>query len=337
MIVFVRTKAETVEIADRLAARGYAVAALNGDLDQKLREHTIKKLKNSQLDILIATDVAARGLDVVRITHVLNYDIPYDPETYIHRIGRTGRAGRKGKTILFTSPKERRLMQQIEKTTRQTIAPLTLPSSKEISVKRVEQFEKDILQIVKNEKIEPFSIILKRLASEENLEVIEIAAALAWKMQEIRPLFPVMQDLPSLAFSESSKRMRKDKPARKSRSDDSKLRYRIATGKDDHIKPGDIVGALANEGNLNGGSIGEIQIFNSFSTVCLPKDISKKTIADLGDIKIKGKSLKIRLMHDDGPMKKRSRNMHSEHAGSGGGYKKKSSFKKNPRSDRKRK
>jgi len=338
MIVFVRTRAETVELADRLAARGYAVAALNGDLDQKLREHTVKKLKNSQLDILIATDIAARGLDVVRITHVLNYDIPYDPETYIHRIGRTGRAGRKGKTILFTSPKERRLMAAIEKTTRQTILPLTLPNSKEISQRRIDQFEKDLLEIVKNEKIEPFSLILKRLASQEDLEVIEIAAALAWKMQEIRPLFPVMQDLPSLSFSESSKRMRSDKPARQSRNDDSKLRYRISTGKDDRIKPGDIVGALANEGDIDGSSIGEIQIFSSFSTVCLPKDISKKTIEELGEIKIKGKSLKIRLMHDDGPMKKRSRNMHSEHSNSkSGGYKGKSSFKKSPRSDRKRK
>jgi ATP-dependent RNA helicase DeaD len=179
-----------VELAEKLEARGYSAAALNGDLNQQMRERTIEQLKNGQLDIVIATDVAARGIDVARVTHVINYDIPYDAEAYVHRIGRTGRAGRAGTAILFVAPREIRMLRTIERVTRQAIAPLTLPSRQAVTDKRISLFKQQISDVLDAEDLSFFEDIVVTLEQEKNVGTHEIAAALAFLVQKERPLRP---------------------------------------------------------------------------------------------------------------------------------------------------
>ncbi|MBL8419524.1 MAG: DEAD/DEAH box helicase, partial [Dechloromonas sp.] len=187
-LIFVRTKTATVELADKLAARGYAAAALNGDLNQQMRERVIEQLKSGALDIVIATDVAARGIDVARISHVVNYDIPYDTEAYVHRIGRTGRAGRTGNAILFVAPREIRMLRTIERATRQPIAPLTLPSRADVTNKRVASFKERVAAVLHAEGLEFFANIVSQIAEEQDVGAEEVAAALAKMAQEAKPL-----------------------------------------------------------------------------------------------------------------------------------------------------
>ena len=187
-LIFVRTKTATVELADKLAARGYAAAALNGDLNQQMRERVIEQLKSGALDIVIATDVAARGIDVARISHVVNYDIPYDTEAYVHRIGRTGRAGRTGNAILFVAPREIRMLRTIERATRQPIAPLTLPSRADVTNKRVAGFKERVAEVLNAEGLEFFANIVSQIAEEQDVGAEEVAAALAKMAQEAKPL-----------------------------------------------------------------------------------------------------------------------------------------------------
>jgi ATP-dependent RNA helicase DeaD len=179
LLLFVRTKTATVELAERLEARGYAAAALNGDLPQKLREQIIERLKRGQLDIIVATDVAARGLDVERISHVVNYDIPYDVEAYIHRIGRTGRAGRAGEAILFVAPRERRMLRAIEHATRQPIEPLTLPSTETVNDKRIADFKQRITDAHAAGELDFLHGLIEQYQQEHDVPATEIAAALA--------------------------------------------------------------------------------------------------------------------------------------------------------------
>lgn len=187
-IIFVRTKNATVELADKLAARGYAAAALNGDLNQQMRERVIEQLKSGALDIVIATDVAARGIDVPRVSHVVNYDIPYDTEAYVHRIGRTGRAGRTGNAILFVAPREIRMLRTIERATRSPIAPLTLPSRADVTNKRVAGFKEKVVEVLNAEGLDFFANIVSQIAEEQNVSAEEVAAALAMMAQENKPL-----------------------------------------------------------------------------------------------------------------------------------------------------
>jgi ATP-dependent RNA helicase DeaD len=187
-IIFVRTKNATVELADKLAARGYAAAALNGDLNQQMRERVIEQLKSGALDIVIATDVAARGIDVPRVSHVVNYDIPYDTEAYVHRIGRTGRAGRTGNAILFVAPREIRMLRTIERATRQPIAPLTLPSRADVTNKRVAGFKDKVAEVLNAEGLDFFANIVAQIAEEQNVGAEEVAAALCQMAQEGKPL-----------------------------------------------------------------------------------------------------------------------------------------------------
>ncbi len=189
-LIFVRTKTATVELAEKLEARGYSAAALNGDLNQQMRERTIEQLKNGQLDIVIATDVAARGIDVSRVTHVINYDIPYDAEAYVHRIGRTGRAGRAGTAILFVAPREIRMLRTIERLTRQVIAPLTLPSRQAVTDKRISLFKQQVSDVIDAEDLSFFEDIVVSMEQEKNVGTHEIAAALAFLVQKERPLRP---------------------------------------------------------------------------------------------------------------------------------------------------
>lgn len=208
MLIFVRTKSTTVELAEKLEARGFSAAALNGDLSQALRERTVNRLKKGDVDIVVATDVAARGLDVDRISHVVNYDIPYDNESYVHRIGRTGRAGREGCAILFVAPKERHLLRAIEKSTGQQVTSMELPTGEEVSTQRVQQFQEQILRNLDTQDLDRFRELLEGLAHDRELSMSDIAAAMAWQLQQERPLFP---KLASIEVASHEKSIGRDK------------------------------------------------------------------------------------------------------------------------------
>ncbi len=363
-IVFVRTKTATVELAEKLEARGYAAAALNGDMQQAHRERTIEQLKNERLDIVVATDVAARGIDVPRVSHVINYDIPYDTEAYVHRIGRTGRAGRTGDAILFISPREKRMLRIIEAATKQRIEPMQLPSEAAVASRRVAQFKRQIVEALTEDNLTFFEDVVTQIASEQNIEVSEVAAALAWMVQRDRPLLPDTgfegsRDIaaapaavastrlagnaaiaPAAAIpapittpgadpndpwkeAREAKRLRKEAeraskvmraPQEASRSPWSEerserprrdaaprfgnVRYRIAVGRDQGVMPKDIVGAIANEAGIESRFIGQINLFDEYSTVDLPDSLPADVISVLKRLRIKGKPADTRP--DDG-------------------------------------
>ncbi|MES2624872.1 MAG: DEAD/DEAH box helicase [Pseudomonadota bacterium] len=320
MLVFVRTKTSTVELSDKLSARGFAASAINGDMSQQLRESTIDKLRNGKLDILVATDVAARGLDVERISHVINYDIPYDVETYIHRIGRTGRAGREGDAILFAAPREQRMLFAIEKATRKKIEMMELPSTDLINDRRTAKFMQQITDVLAGGGLEQYQQLIERYEQEKNVPAQEIAAALARLLQGDNPLF--LEKSKTAPASEKFRERNDDsaggdsewkerKPARSRegrskefnneggegearterprarRSSESNAveagmtRYRIEVGNMHDIKPGNIVGAIANEAGIASAHIGRINIFDDYSLVDLPEGMPKETLMHL--------------------------------------------------------
>lgn len=301
-IIFVRTKTSTVELAEKLEARGLAAAALNGDLNQVMRERTIEQLKNGQIDIVVATDVAARGIDVPRVTHVINYDIPYDAEAYVHRIGRTGRAGREGSAILFVAPREMRMLRTIERVTRQPISPLTLPSREAVTDRRITLFKQRVYEVLDAEDLSFFEEIVVSLESEKNVGTHEIAAALAYLVQKERPLLAKEKDVLKAAPAEEGRRREfsNEPPGRRSpfardekgRHEDRGNRqgsspapgmatYRVAVGRDHGVMPKNIVGAIANESGLPSRLIGRISLFDTFSTVDLPNDIAPDVLQRL--------------------------------------------------------
>ncbi|WP_429215614.1 DEAD/DEAH box helicase [Aeromonas veronii] len=300
LLVFVRTKNAAEELAGKLAARGHACEALHGDIPQKLRERTVDKLRQGQLDILIATDVVARGLDVERITHVVNYDIPYDTESYVHRIGRTGRAGRKGEAILFVAPRERRMLRAIEHATRQAIEPMKMPSTEDINQHRLAKFKERIRETMMGEELEIYHNLVNELIEEDSADPLELAAALAKLVQGDQPLL-LDDSIPDPLFNNSNDRGgferrdfndrggrdfgdRGDRPARrmpsleprplKDNPDVEMERYRVDVGAHHGVKPGQIVGAIANEANIESRFIGNIDIADDFSTVDLPKGMT---------------------------------------------------------------
>ncbi|MFM4976488.1 DEAD/DEAH box helicase [Aeromonas rivipollensis] len=298
VLVFVRTKNAAEELAGKLAARGHACEALHGDIPQKLRERTVDKLRQGQLDILIATDVVARGLDVERITHVVNYDIPYDTESYVHRIGRTGRAGRKGEAILFVAPRERRMLRAIEHATRQAIEPMKMPSTEDINQHRMTKFKERIRETMMGEELEIYVNLVNELIEEDSADPLELAAALAKLVQGDQPLLlddsitePASdragREFERRDFSDRAPRDfgdRGDRPARrmpsleprplKDNPDVEMERYRVDVGAHHGVKPGQIVGAIANEANIESRFIGNIDIADDFSTVDLPKGMT---------------------------------------------------------------
>ncbi|MDD1630733.1 MAG: DEAD/DEAH box helicase, partial [Methylococcaceae bacterium] len=312
MIIFVRTKTATIELAEKLEARGYSAAAINGDMSQALRERTIAHLKNGKLDILIATDVAARGLDVDRITHVVNYDIPYDTESYIHRIGRTGRAGRTGDAILFIAPRERKLLGNIEKATKQKVEEMGLPSTEVINNKRISRFKQNITDTLAAEELSFFTQLIEQYQQEHNISALEIASALAKLVQGDTPL--LMQNLPKKSYES-----RDDRPQRDDRSqrDDRPQRdrkpkrvfgaggaaiemetFRIEVGHNHGVKPGNIVGAIANETGIDGDHIARIRIEDDYSTVELPAGMPKELLEELKKIRVAGQQLNISKMEE---------------------------------------
>ena len=309
MIIFVRTKTATVELADKLEARGYAAAAINGDIPQNQRENTIAKLKNNKLDILVATDVAARGLDVERISHVVNYDIPHDTEAYVHRIGRTGRAGRQGDAILFVAPREKRLLHAIEKATRKEIEMMELPSTELINDKRIASFKQRITDTLATEELGLFYQMIEQYQLEHNVPALEIAAALAQLLQGDAPF--LLQNKPQ---QKADKNWKHDKPERgkkrnqkpgdktsrnEQQPDKGMERFRIEVGHKHKVKPGNIVGAIANEAGLDSANIGRINIFDDYSLVDLPEGMPRDVFNDLRYVWVSGQQLKISRLTDE--------------------------------------
>lgn len=287
ILMFVRTKTATTELAEKLEARGYAAAAMNGDMAQKHREQTVERLKNGSLDILVATDVAARGLDVDRISHVINYDVPYDTEAYIHRIGRTGRAGRRGDAILFVAPRERRMLSAIERATRQKIEQMVLPSTEAVNNKRIADFKQAITDTLSLGELGFMQGLVEQYRQEHDVPAVEIAAALA-KM--------TIGDKPMLLGPDKNTGKARIKPLRD--VDGGAQRYRIEAGHVHGVKPGNIVGAIANESGLDGEHIGSIEIEAEYSLVDLPAGMPHDVFMDLKKVRVCGQVMNISLHGD---------------------------------------
>jgi ATP-dependent RNA helicase DeaD len=315
MIIFVRTKSATEDVAERLRARGHSAAAINGDLQQAQRERTIGQLKNGTLDILVATDVAARGLDVDRISHVVNYDIPQDSESYVHRIGRTGRAGRSGEALLFVTPRERNLLSSIERATRQPITEMAIPSVEDVNAQRVAKFTDSITASLDSAELGFFRSLITDYEQEHNVPVADIAAALAVLSQDDKS-FLLKPDPPAKKKDRDRERERprerdgaEPRPAarvagsRKHKSDVPMAKYRIAVGRRHKVQPGAIVGALANEGGLSRGDFGHIDIHGDHTLVELPADLPDRTFHALERTRVSGQL--IHLTRDDGPPPRR--------------------------------
>ncbi len=340
MIIFVRTKTATVELAEKLEARGYAVAAINGDIQQKQRENTIKMLKSNQLDILVATDVAARGLDVERISHVVNYDIPHDTEAYVHRIGRTGRAGRQGDAILFVAPREKRLLNAIEKATKKEIEMMELPSTELINDKRIATFKQRITDTLATEELGQFYQMIEQYQQEHNVPALEIAAALAQLLQGETPF--LLHNKPQQKTDENWKHDKKEGTSKQSRKpreyssrneqqpDKGMDRFRIEVGHKHKVKPGNIVGAIANEAGLDSANIGRINIHDDYSLVDLPAGMPKDIFNDLKYVWVSGQQLKISRVSDErrnSASKSRSKSKDTKHKKKRKGSKKRSKKK----------
>ncbi|MBD8606745.1 DEAD/DEAH box helicase [Aeromicrobium sp. CFBP 8757] len=312
MIVFVRTKSATEELADKLRTRGYTAAALNGDLVQAQRERTVSQLKGGQIDIIVATDVAARGLDVERITHVVNYDIPHDTEAYVHRIGRTGRAGRTGEAILFVTPRERRMLSAIEKVSGRPVEEMSVPSAEEVNERRAGRFAQAITSSMGSPTFHAFRSLVEEYASENEVSMTDVAAALAVMSQSDKEFF-LRPDPPKAAARERP--VRSDagpdgrKPAGFGRSDrlpaEGAAVYRVAVGKRHKVGPSAIVGALANEGSLKRSDFGKITIGQDHTLVELPADLPDAVFEALANTRISGKL--IDLQRDSGPPIRRTR------------------------------
>jgi ATP-dependent RNA helicase DeaD len=282
MLVFARTKQSTVELVEKLEERGFSAAALNGDILQAQRERTIAALKSGKLDIVVATDVAARGLDVERITHVVNFDVPYDSESYVHRIGRTGRAGRSGEAILFIAARERNMLRIIERATRQPIEPMVLPTVQEVNVRRADKFKKEIAAIIATQDLAAYRNVIEEFVRESGADVVDVAAALASVAKSGRALFVGRQGSAEPKGSEGSEG-----------SAGTQAVYRLEVGRRHGVQPGNIVGALAHEGNLRGSEINGIDIREDHTLVRLPAGIPDQVLTHLRGVKVCGRPLGI--------------------------------------------
>jgi ATP-dependent RNA helicase DeaD len=350
-----RTKQATVELAEKLEARGYAAAPLNGDIPQPQRERTVARLKAGQIDIVVATDVAARGLDVDRIGHVVNYDVPYDTESYVHRIGRTGRAGRNGEAILFIAPRERNMLRAIERATRQVIEPMNLPTVDAVNALRIAKFKQRVSETVGRGEAAALRSVVEQLEAETGLPLIDIAAALASLSQGATPLLltgkaerpverirePEPARAPERARARPARLRERDappahererrpeaaaapEPARRSeparvaeRASDANFpparparaksagspmeTFRIEVGSVHGIKPGNVVGAIANEAGIEGVHIGRVDIREDHSFVDLPEGMPKQIFKDLQKVRVAGRELRISRVSEKPP------------------------------------
>jgi ATP-dependent RNA helicase DeaD len=324
MLVFTRTKQATVELSEKLEARGFAAAPLNGDIPQPQRERTVARLKSGQIDILVATDVAARGLDVERIGHVVNYDVPYDTESYVHRIGRTGRAGRKGEAILFIAPRERNMLRAIERATRQTIEQMNLPSVDAVNAKRIAKFKQRVTETVAKGEADAYRAVLEQLETETGIALIDIAAALASLAQGSTPLLLAARAEAPRAPETRAPEPRAQEPraqeprAQEPRAQEPKPAYeppavpakpvagemetfRLEVGSVHGIKPGNIVGAIANEAGIEGVHIGRVDIREDHSYVDLPEGMPQSIFKSLQKVRVAGRELRISRVKEKPP------------------------------------
>jgi ATP-dependent RNA helicase DeaD len=321
ILIFVRTRIATSELAERLEARGYAAAAMNGDMPQNQREKMVSRLKSGSLDILVATDVAARGLDVDRISHVINYDIPYDTEAYIHRIGRTGRAGRQGDAILFVAPRERRMLHAIERATRQKIEPLELPTTETVNNKRIADFKQRISDTLATGDLAFMQSIVEQYQQDHDVPALEIASALANMSIGDRPLLldPAEEararrnegrskradskqgkrDRPNVRRSDQrADRNPRERNQRPPPSGTEMEQFRIEVGQQHEVEPRNIVGAIANEAGVDAEHIGRIDIQAEFSLVELPTGMPKAIFKDLKKVWVCGRQLNISRVNE---------------------------------------
>ncbi|XTZ38918.1 DEAD/DEAH family ATP-dependent RNA helicase [Salmonella enterica] len=340
-IIFVRTKNATLEVAEALERNGYNSAALNGDMNQALREQTLERLKDGRLDILIATDVAARGLDVERISLVVNYDIPMDSESYVHRIGRTGRAGRAGRALLFVENRERRLLRNIERTMKLTIPEVELPNAELLGKRRLEKFAAKVQQQLESSDLDQYRALLAKIqpSAEEEMDIETLAAALLKMAQGERPLI-LPPDAPMRPRRESRERDdrferrndrgprndrgergdREERPRRERRDAGDMELYRIEVGRDDGVEVRHIVGAIANEGDISSRYIGNIKLFASHSTIELPKGMPGEILQHFTRTRILNKPMNMQLLGDAQPRER------SERRGGGGGGERRGGF-----------
>ena len=329
MIVFVRTKTATVELAEKLSARGHDVEPLNGDIPQNQRERTVDKLKQGKIDVLIATDVVARGLDVERVSHVINYDIPYDTESYVHRIGRTGRAGRKGDAILFISHREKRMLFSIEKATKQAIEKMDIPSISQLNESRLDRFKSNVLEAIKDESINAYKSVIDSILEESQATPEQVMQALAKVAQGDEPLLLSDNDRPDLnakpSFKDRPDRGGRDRgprgkgersgkggerksPSRpRGKPEAGMQRFRIEVGYVHGAKPGNIVGAIANEANISSKHIGAIDIHDNYTLVDLPNSMPPETRDTLQKTRVAGQRLNIRSWSDEPPKRKKQK------------------------------
>lgn len=326
VLIFVRTRTMTVELAEKLQARGYASAGLSGDIPQNRREAIVGQLKRGKLDVLVATDVAARGLDIDRVSHVINFDIPADPEAYIHRIGRTGRAGRSGKAILFVAPRERRLLYTIQKVTGQKIPLLELPSTETINDQRIARFKQALTDVLASEDLGVFRMILEQYRQEHNVDALELASGLARMVQGDEPLLlaadvdrrPRREPDPTVERPSGKPKLPAE-PSRETRTDrrpetssgrpvaarpaarpgEGMERFRVEVGSAHGVQVGNLVGAMTGEAQLDGGQIGRIEIFDQYSTIELPAGMHSELFQALRKVRVRGQRLRMSSMDSD--------------------------------------
>ncbi len=308
VIVFVKTRMTSEPLAEYLSSCGHRAAAIHGDIAQKQRERIIDGLRAGKLDVLVATDVAARGLDVQRVSHVINYDLPFDSEAYVHRIGRTGRAGRSGEAILFVHPRERRMLKRLEQATRQTIEPMDVPSNRAINKRRVARLHERIAAAMAHPQLDKYASVIEQFQRASEAPVEQIAAALAVLAQGDVPLFST-EEFKQTSFAEQ--RPAVDRPRsrpegrasagggeRSRRGSEGLESYRIEVGHAHRVKPGNIVGAIAGETGLPSARIGRIAIFDDYSIVDLPQDLSSEMFFSLKKVWVSGRQLDISRLGD---------------------------------------
>ncbi|HWM92356.1 MAG TPA: DEAD/DEAH box helicase [Thermoanaerobaculia bacterium] len=285
VLVFTRMKTGAAELADHLNGRGYSAEALHGDMNQAQRETVLRRLRSGQVEIVVATDVAARGLDVERISHVVNYDMPHDVESYVHRIGRTGRAGRTGVAILFVAPRERRMLQDIERFTKQRIEPMRMPTQADVAARRMAMFKESLRKTLKEEDLELYLTLVEELAEEEGLDMAEVAAAAARLARGDKPLEMEIEPEPQQVAAPQG----------------GMVRLFLSAGRRNGVRPADIVGAVANEAGVPGKSIGAIDIYDNFTFVEVPEEYRDQVLDRMSRATIRGRPVEARIARPEGP------------------------------------